>query len=94
MISNEINSIIDKYGKIRNDASDLLYSIRKSIQSVRTKINTSFNSALSQYNSAEYLDEIRETVMENKRVLAVKAMYRRKVKGGILGASKTGSIVY
>jgi DNA mismatch repair protein MutS2 len=94
LISNEINSIIDKYGEIRNDASDLLYSIRKSIQSVRTKINTSFNSALSQYNSAEYLDEIRETVMENRRVLAVKAMYRRKVKGSILGASKTGSIVY
>ena len=86
--------MIDKYGEIRNDASDLLYSIRKSIQSVRTKINTSFNSALSQYNSAEYLDEIRETVMENRRVLAVKAMYRRKVKGSILGASKTGSIVY
>jgi DNA mismatch repair protein MutS2 len=94
LISNEINSIIDKYGEIRNDASDLLYSIRKSIQSVRTKINTSFNSALSQYNSAEYLDEIRETVMENRRVLAVKAMYRRKVKGSILGASKTGSLVY
>ena len=89
-----INSIIDKYGEIRNNASDSLYSIRKSIQSVRNKINTSFNAALSQYNSEEYLDEIRETVMENRRVLAVKAMYRRKVKGSILGASKTGSIVY
>lgn len=94
LISNQINSIIDKYGEIRNDASDTLYAIRKSIQSVRTKINTSFNAALSHYNSADYLDEIRETVMENRRVLAVKAMYRRKVKGSILGASKTGSIVY
>ena len=94
LISNQINSIIDKYGEIRNDASDTLYTIRKSIQSVRTKINTSFNAALSHYNSADYLDEIRETVMENRRVLAIKAMYRRKVKGSILGASKTGSIVY
>ncbi|MDA9759960.1 DNA mismatch repair protein MutS [Flavobacteriaceae bacterium] len=94
LISNQINSIIDKYGEIRNDASDTLYTIRKSIQSIRTKINTSFNAALSHYNSADYLDEIRETVMENRRVLAVKAMYRRKVKGSILGASKTGSIVY
>ena len=49
---------------------------------------------MSHYNSADYLDEIKETVMENRRVLAVKAMYRRKVKGSILGASKTGSIVY
>jgi len=68
--------------------------LRKSIQAVRTKVNTSFNSALSMYNSADYLDDIRETVMENRRVLAVKAMYRRKVKGSIMGASKTGSIVY
>ena len=93
-IYDSINSIIDKYGEIRNDASDALYSIRKSIQAVRTKVNTSFNSALSMYNSADYLDDIRETVMENRRVLAVKAMYRRKVKGSIMGASKTGSIVY
>ena len=94
LISDQINSIIDKHDEIRNDASETLYSLRKSIQSVRTKINTSFNAALSHYNSADYLDEIRETVMENRRVLAVKAMYRRKVKGSILGASKTGSIVY
>ena len=93
-VSIKINTVIDKYGGIRNDASDNLHTIRKSIQTVRTKINTSFNSALSQYNSADYLDDIRETVMENRRVLAVKAMYRRKVKGSIMGASKTGSIVY
>ncbi len=93
-VSNQINGVIDKYGAIRNNASERLYTIRKSIQSVRTKINSSFNSALSHYNSADYLDDIRETVMENRRVLAVKAMYRRKVKGSILGASKTGSIVY
>ncbi len=93
-IPEAIHSVVDKFGEIRNDASDTLYGLRKSIQAVRTKINTSFNSALSMYNSAEYLDDIRETVMENRRVLAVKAMHRRKVKGSILGASKTGSIVY
>ena len=91
---NKMDIFVDKYGEIRNDASDTLYNLRKSIQAVRTKVNTSFNSALSMYNSADYLDDIRETVMENRRVLAVKAMYRRKVKGSIMGASKTGSIVY
>jgi DNA mismatch repair protein MutS2 len=49
---------------------------------------------LSHYQNLDYLDDIRESVVENKRVLAVKAMYRRKVKGGILGSSKTGSIVF
>ena len=61
---------------------------------VKGKINTSFASALSKYNEYGYLDEIRESVVENIRVLAIKAMYRKKVKGGILGSSKTGSIVY
>lgn len=46
------------------------------------------------YHNLDYLDDIRESVVDNKRVLAVKAMYRRKVKGAIMGGSKTGSIVY
>jgi DNA mismatch repair protein MutS2 len=33
-------------------------------------------------------------VVDNKRVLAVKAMHRKKVKGVVMGQSKTGSIVY
>ncbi|HEU4496384.1 MAG TPA: DNA mismatch repair protein MutS, partial [Flavobacterium sp.] len=36
----------------------------------------------------------KESFVENRRVLAVLAMYRRKVKGSILGNSKTGSIAY
>ena len=94
IIPDAINDVIDKHGEIRNNASDLLYTTRKSIQSIRTKVNSSFNSALSTYNNADYLDDIRETVMENRRVLAVKSMHRRKIKGSILGSSKTGSIVY
>src|SRR5690606_31631744 len=40
------------------------------------------------------LDDIKESIVDNRRVLAVLAMYRRKVKGSILGNSKTGSIAY
>ena len=61
---------------------------------VRGKVNQSFGQAMSQYNSLGYLDEIKESFVENRRVLAVLAMYRRKVKGSILGSSKTGSIAY
>ena len=93
-IKKEIDSVIDRHGQINNNASDNLYSIRKKSQEVRSKIGQSFNKSLSHYNNLEYLDEIRESVIENKRVLAVKAMYRRKVKGGIMGSSKTGSIVF
>ncbi len=93
-ILKEIDAIFDKYGEIKDQASLDLSNIRKQINLVRGKINQSFGSALSQYISSGYLDDIKETVVENRRVLAVLAMYRRKVKGTVLGQSKTGSIVY
>lgn len=93
-ILKEIDAIFDKYGEIKDQASLDLATIRKQINLVRGKINQSFGSALVQYNSSGYLDDIKETVVENRRVLAVLAMYRRKVKGSVLGQSKTGSIVY
>ena len=93
-IVDQIEKVIDKFGEIKDNASDTLFNIRKEINLVKGKINQSFTSALSMYNGADYLDDIRESVVENRRVLAVKAMYRRKVKGSIMGSSKTGSIVY
>ena len=94
VIIDSIEAIIDRFGDVKNRASEELYRLRKEIGSVKGKINQSFNAALTHCASQDYLDDIRETVIENKRVLAVKAMYRRKVKGSILGGSKTGSIVY
>ncbi|AWL79485.1 DNA mismatch repair protein MutS [Capnocytophaga canimorsus] len=93
-ITEAIEKIIDKFGEIKNEASPILANIRKEISKVKGKINESFNRALAIYNASDYLDDIRETVVENRRVLAVKAMYRRKVQGAVLGSSKTGSIVY
>ncbi len=94
IIIQKVDEIIDKYGEIKDNASVELAHIRREINLVRGKVNQSFGQALSQYNSLGYLDEIRETIVENRRVLAVLAMYRRKVKGSILGSSKTGSIAY
>ncbi len=90
----KVDSIVDRFGDIKDNASNLLFDLRQSINKIKGKINSSFGSALSTYHNLEYLDDIRESVVENKRVLAVKAMYRRKVKGAIMGGSKTGSIVY
>lgn len=94
VLIDQINNIVDRFGDIKDDASPLLQSLRRKINSVKGQINGSFSSALSTYSSYGYLDDIRESVVENVRVLAVKAMYRRKVKGGIMGSSKTGSIVF
>lgn len=94
IIITEIDSVIDRFGEVKDKASAVLYGIRKDINLIRGKINQSFSSALTTYNGLDYLDDIKESVLENKRVLAVKSMYRRKVKGALLGSSKTGSIVY
>ncbi|MFB9080520.1 DNA mismatch repair protein MutS [Flavobacterium procerum] len=89
-----IDAIVDKYGEIKDNASPALAGIRQNMNLVRGKVNQSFGVALTQYNSLGYLDDIKESFVQNRRVLAVLAMYRRKVKGSILGSSKTGSIAY
>lgn len=90
----KIDAIVDRFGDIKNNASPKLFELRQEINKLKGQINQSFTTALNTYQALEYLDDIRESVVDNKRVLAVKAMYRRKVKGSIMGSSKTGSIVY
>ena len=58
----KVDVVIDRFGEIRNNASEELYRIRKQINSVRSKIGQSFQRALGHYTSADYLDDIRETV--------------------------------
>ena len=94
VISEAIAQKIDKYGGIKDDASSELETIRRRLNAVKGMINSSFHKALSHYVQLDYLDEIRESVVENRRVLAVKSLNRRKIRGAVLGSSKTGSIVY
>ena len=89
-----IQQVFDPYGQVKNNASVKLASIRQDLQQVKGKIGLSFTQALARYGAQDYLDEIRETIVDNRRVLAVKAMHRKKIKGAVLGSSKTGSIVY
>ena len=89
-----VDKIIDRFGEIKDDASPLLLNLRREMNATRGQLNGSFGQALSHYTQLGYLDDIRESVVENRRVLAVRSMYRRKVKGKIMGSSKTGSISY
>ncbi len=89
-----IDAVIDRFGEVKDNASPTLQNLRRAINRVQGQLNGSFGKDLSRYLSFGYLDEIKESVVENRRVLAVKAMHRRKVKGAIMGSSKTGSIIY
>ena len=93
-ITEEIKKVIDRYGEVKDDSSELLSSIRIDLRRVRKRIQSSFSKALKSYDQSGYLDEIKESIVDNRRVLAVSAMYRKKIRGTVLGSSKTGSIVY
>ncbi len=93
-IGKKIQSLISPFGEVVDNASPSLKQIRKEINKIRGQLGGSFNKAMAGYAALGYLDDIRETVIDNQRVLAVQAMYRRKVNGAIMGNSKTGSIVY
>lgn len=94
LILSSIEAVFDKFWDIKNNASSNLMTIRQKIQQIKIKINENFQQTLIHYRNANYLDDITESVIENRRVLAVKAMYRRRVRGSVLGTSKTGSIVF
>lgn len=94
LMAEQIHRVIDKYGFIKEDASKELAIIRRKLLHVKGQIGATFGKALARYAQAGYLDDIRESVVENRRVLAVTAMYRKRVQGAVLGTSKTGGIVY
>ncbi|HPZ26457.1 MAG TPA: DNA mismatch repair protein MutS, partial [Kaistella sp.] len=53
-----------------------------------------FNRTLTALSSTDFLDDIRESIIDDQRVLAVKSGYKKRVSGRVLGVSKTGSITY
>jgi len=93
-VSELINSKITKYAEVADNASPVLKGIRKEILGIQSQISVSFVRALQKNMKLGYLDAIKESVVEGRRVLAVQSMYRKKVNGSLLGTSKTGSIAY
>lgn len=91
-IVSEIDSVFNKHGEIKDDASPDLNSIRKRMKLLSAKITELFNKSITA--NLSYLDDIRESVMDDRRVLAVNSAVRKRVKGRFLGTSKTGSISF
>jgi len=93
-ISKLIRKSINQYGEVKDEASIELKNIRKNIYSVQQEILQVFSQEKRKYEKLGYLSDIKESILENRNVLAVSSAYRKKVKGSILGTSKTGSIVF
>ena len=93
-IAKTIHQKIDTYGDIKDTASEDLSRIRKQIGSVNQEILQIFAREKQKYDKLGYLSDIKETVIDERNVLAVQAAFRKKIKGSLLGNSKTGSIVF
>lgn len=91
-IVKEIDAVFNKHGEMKDDASPELLKIRRQMKDVSARIYELFKKSLT-YNSP-YLDDIKESLVDDKRVLAVISGFRKRVKGRFLGTSKTGSISY
>lgn len=93
-ISEAVYTVFNRFGELKDNATKSLRSIRKEMNEVKKGINQNFQKSLSRYSQLGYLDDIRESVIEQKRVLAVTAQYRKKVAGSMMGTSRTGSIIF
>ena len=93
-IIRKINKVFNKYGEIKDDATPELAEIRLKISTQQKSISEQFRKELKKYGSQDWLDAIQESVIDEKRVLAVKPAYRKRIEGVVLGQSKTGSIIF
>ena len=93
-IAQLIRKNINQYYEVKDEASDNLKIIRKKINSIRQEILDVFEREKKKYSKLNYLSDIKESVIDERNVLAVQAAYRRKIKGSVLTTSKTGSIVF
>ncbi len=89
-----IHSILTPLWKIKNDATKELAKIRRLIDENQLASNKNFEKLLSRYKSEGFLADTEESFLENRRLLAVLSIYRKKVKGKSYGVSSKGNLTY
>lgn len=93
-IIDKIDKVFNRFGEVKSEASPVLKGLRTEIQHSKKAIQENFNRVLFNYAQSDFLDDIRESIIEDQRVLAVKSAYKKRVPGRVLGLSKTGSITF
>ncbi len=93
-IIDKVDKVFNRFGEVKSEASPVLKTLRAEIQVAKKAIQENFNRVLFNYGQSDFLDDIRESIIEDQRVLAVKSAYKKRVPGRVLGLSKTGSITF
>lgn len=94
-IINHIDSILDRYGKIKDNASSELYSIRRTIRDREGQISKRLHSILAKAQNDGYADaDATVSIRDGRAVIPVSAANKRKISGFILDESATGKTFY
>lgn len=91
-LKEEIETVIDKTGKIYDNASIKLSKLRKKIKILEERIETKINFLLRQ--EANKLTDSLITIRNNRLVLPIKAEYKNSFKGVVHDLSSSGETVF
>lgn len=91
----QIERILDKFGKIKDNASAELLRIRREITSTTSGISRSLNAILRNAQSEGYVDkDVTPTMRDGRLVIPVAPGLKRKIKGIVHDESATGKTVF
>ena len=94
-LTSKISNILDKFGKIKDNASLQLLSIRRELSSTAGSISRSLNSILRQAQSEGFVDkDVTPTVRDGRLVIPVAPGMKRKIRGIVHDESATGKTVF
>ena len=95
LIVNSIDRILDRYGKMRDNASPELARIRKEIHHSQGTVSRALNTILRQAQAEGILDkDAAPTLREGRLVLPIPPAYKRKIGGIVHDESATGKTVF
>ncbi len=94
-IIKRIDEILNKYGKIKDDASDELKRIRRDIESTTRSISHSLRTIIQNAQREGYIDkDVSPTMRDGRLVIPVAPALKRKIRGIIHDESATGRTVF
>lgn len=90
-----INNILDKFGKMKDNASAELLRIRRELSATTGSISRSLNSILRAAQSDGYVDkDVTPTMRDGRLVIPVAPGMKRKIRGIVHDESATGKTVF